>query len=482
MAGDRQVGLPVSDKITLGPGESKTVLQTVTVPDAVLWCPENPFLYVLHSECGSDRCRTRFGMREFRADPATGRAMLNGKPVYLRGASITLHRFFGDPQCDGLPWDEAWLRRFLVDIPRRLHWNAFRLCIGPAPQRWLDLADEAGLLLQYEFPIWSDRPPMWFTLWKQDEIIAQLQEFVRDNWNHPSVVIWDASNETRWPFLGEKAIPAVRGLDLSDRPWDNGYNKPLRPEDFCEHHPYLMRTQPPFFEMTELERIFGDPKPRAPFLPPFPNPAIINEYDWLWLHRDGRPTHLSRPVFEHLVGPAATADQRRQAAAYLLGGLTEFWRAWRKYAGVMYLAYLDADLPDCFTCDNFRDVRRLELDPWFLQFMEQAFKPLGVYVNFWQPQVPASDERHFTVVLTNDTYQAIQGTLELAWQAPDGPKGPKTRVLFEVLPLGQVVRKVPLAAPSEVGSYQLVASAEAPSMPWSPTICRRDVRVVPAGK
>ena len=74
--------------------------------------------------------------------------VLNDKVIYLRGASITLHRFFGDPQCGSLPWNEAWVRRFLVDIPRQMHWNAFRICIGPAPQKWLDIADEAGILLQ----------------------------------------------------------------------------------------------------------------------------------------------------------------------------------------------------------------------------------------------------------------------------------------------------------------------------------------------
>ena len=38
-------------------------------------------------------------MREFRFDTATRRAYLNGKPYFLRGSNITLHRFFEDPQC-----------------------------------------------------------------------------------------------------------------------------------------------------------------------------------------------------------------------------------------------------------------------------------------------------------------------------------------------------------------------------------------------
>ena len=34
-------------------------------------------------------------------------------------------------------------------------------------------------------------------------MIAQFKEFVGDNWNHPSVVLWDASNETFGRTLDE---------------------------------------------------------------------------------------------------------------------------------------------------------------------------------------------------------------------------------------------------------------------------------------
>ncbi len=109
--------------------------QSVEVPHAVVWEPGNPILYLLETSTGGDTRSTRFGMREFHFDPATRQAMLNGKVCYLRGSSLTLHRFFGDPKCGGLPWDETWVRKFLVEIPHRMHWNAFRICIGPPPGR-----------------------------------------------------------------------------------------------------------------------------------------------------------------------------------------------------------------------------------------------------------------------------------------------------------------------------------------------------------
>ena len=99
-------------------------------------------------------------------------------------------------------------------------------------------------------------------LWKENDVIQQVREFMRDNWNHPSVALWDASNETHWAFLKDKLIPAVRGLDLSNRPWENGYNLPQGPDDPYEWHPYKFidywsQTKPPYFEMSDLEKMTG---------------------------------------------------------------------------------------------------------------------------------------------------------------------------------------------------------------------------------
>lgn len=475
--GGREVGQPVPLRLLMAAGETKTVTQTVPVPNATLWEPDNPFLYALETSTSGDSCTTRFGMREFRFDPVTRRAMLNGKVIYLRGSSLTLHRFFGDPQCHDLPWNDAWVRGFLVDIPRRMHWNAFRICIGPAPQRWLDIADEAGLLLQYEFPIWSDREPMRHKLWKEDEIAGQLREFVRDNVNHPSVVLWDASNETHWDFLSKSLVPAVRGQDLSGRPWDNGYEPPGAPGDPYETHPYQFACyvfgKPPYFQMTDLGKVAR----QQPEGWQARHAAIINEYEWLWLHRDGTPTVLTRKVYDNLLGPDATPAQRRALYAYLLAGLTEFWRAERKHAGVLYLAYLDGDLPTAFTCDNFRDVARLLLDPDFETMVGQAFKPLGAYIDFWQPALPVNSKRTYRVTLENDTQEAASGRLTLTWEPGQGGPSGSAEARFEVAPVGKATLDLGLASPLRPGPHGLVARAFWDGKPWSPSVSRRQVRI-----
>src|ERR1035441_7237765 len=51
-----------------------------------LWAPERPKLYDVTVEAGADRVNDRIG---FRTIEARGRSLLlNGKPVFLRGASI----------------------------------------------------------------------------------------------------------------------------------------------------------------------------------------------------------------------------------------------------------------------------------------------------------------------------------------------------------------------------------------------------------
>jgi len=472
----RPAGQPVSRSLRLAADEEQVIEQVIPVPDAALWSPENPMLYTLTTTTGGDSCPTRFGMREFRFDTATRRAMLNGKPCFLRGASFELQRFFGDTKCGNLPWDEAWVRRVLVDVPRDMHWNCFRATLGPPPDLWLDIADEAGVLLQLEFPIWtSSGPPQRHKLWREEEVLAQFGEYLRDNWNHPSVVIWDTSNETRWDFLGQTLIPAVRQLDLSDRPWENSYNLAQGPNDPYEDHPYLFSNHR--FDMRSLERMPEGPAKQRGGVNEPKHAAIINEYDWLWLHRDGTPCLLSKRVFGNTLGPNAASEDHRALAAYLMGGLTEYWRAHRQYAGVLFYTYLALDAPRAFTCDYFSDVQRGVLEPHFADYMREASKPLGVYVRFWQPSLPAAQSRRYDLMLVNDTHETARGRLELLWES-DGKAVDQTETPYVVTACGQQTCQLALATPQRPGRYVLKARASWEGKLWSPTVSRRKVSVI----
>lgn len=482
-------GLPVAsgapDSYSLQPGEEKVLSQTIRIPQARLWSPQDPFLYVVDSRTEGDSVSNRFGMREFRFDAATGRAYLNGQVYYLRGSNITLHRFFEDPLCRDLPWNERWVRRLLADVPKQMHWNYFRFCIGPVPDRWLDICDEAGLLIQSEFFVWTGGPA-WYKGYSRshdaDEMIRQYRDWMRDQWNHPSVVVWDANNETKDDIFGARIIPAVRPLDLSNRPWENSYNPPAGPDDPVEDHPYLMSGYHfgnGTFQMSDLEKMDGRPRPGV--LPSTEHPRLINEYGWLWLNRDGSPTRLTEKVYAHLLGTNATPRQRLDLSAYLLAGKTEFWRAHRQYAGIIHFVYLTCSYPGVYTADHFADVTELKLDPAFPDYLGEAFKPLGAYLNFFQPTLTAGSRRTFRVLLVNDEGRSADGTLTLTLEDAHGTAAAEVAQEFALGALGDCALDVPFTVPPALsGRFVLKAAAQAKDPSFgSPTRSRRWITVAP---
>ena len=224
------VGDLKSSGITFPNGQTTTLDVGIPIEGCRLWSPEDPFLYELQVSTGSDSARTRFGMRSFRFDKQTGRAILNGKPYFMRGTNVCSYRFFEDDQRGDKPWRAEWVRRLHQKF-KSMHWNAIRYCIGFPPEIWYDVADEEGFLIQDEFPIWLlGKAPENPTA---EKIIPEYTEWMRERWNHPCVVIWDAQNESQTPETG-KALMAVRELDLSNRPWDNGWAEPQTDKDCVE--------------------------------------------------------------------------------------------------------------------------------------------------------------------------------------------------------------------------------------------------------
>ena len=154
---------------------------------------------------------TRFGMSEFRFDSATSGPTSTARSITCaartsrctgssrtRSAATCLGRKPGCASC----WCE---------IPKKMHWNYFRFCIGPVPDRWFDICDEAGLLDPERVLCLDRRSGLVQGLLARttmpEEMIRQYKDWMRDNWNHPSVAVWDANNETKNDIFGAQDHP-----------------------------------------------------------------------------------------------------------------------------------------------------------------------------------------------------------------------------------------------------------------------------------
>jgi hypothetical protein len=448
-------GVPLADD------ETMQIELVIPINDCRLWSPEDPFLYRLNLRTQGDSLDVRFGMREFKFDPKTKRAILNGKPYFMRGTNVCVYRFFEDASRGDRPWRADWVRRLHRQF-KSMHWNSIRYCIGFPPEIWYDIADEEGFLIQDEFPIWLlGKAPENPTA---EKIIPEYTEWMRERWNHPCVVIWDAQNESRTEETG-KALTAVRGLDLSNRPWENGWAKPQALADCVESHPYLFirgwQDRAPF-RLEQLAEVSGVPRLHEA-QKALDVPIIINEYAWLWLDREGNPTCLTDKVYESLLGPDSTVDQRRELYARYLAALTEFWRCHRQCAGVLHfcgLAYSrpgDVPRPEGgATSDHFADMEKLTFEPHFEQYVRDAFNPVGLMLDFWDEEQRCGRKRSFRVFVINDLYDDWKGTVRLRIVSQDRtlPGGSQT---CRVPSLGREVFVIEQPIPNEPGEYTLIA-------------------------
>jgi hypothetical protein len=460
-ASAKVVGSNVGGKTSLSSRSTGTVDFIIPIESARTWSPEDPFLYELTLATGADAARVRFGLRTFGFDPQSKRALLNGKPYYLRGSNITIYRFFEDAERADRPWREEWVRRLHRKL-KTMHWNSLRYCIGFPPDFWYDIADEEGFLIQDEFPIWllNEKPESPVA----EKIIPEYTAWMRERWNHASVVIWDAQNESLTEETG-KALRAVRHLDLSNRPWENGWAEPQSETDVIEAHPYLFIRawlgQEPF-RLSMMPEISGKP----PLMPPQQKlgaTVLINEYGWLWLNRDGTPTTLTSKVYDGLLGSNSTTEERRRFYARTLAALTEFWRAHREVAGVLHFCALGYSRPGLeerplggATSDHWIDVEKLVFEPHFEEYVREAFSPVGLMLDFWAEEVPRGTERELKVYVINDLENAWQGEVRLR-VLREGREVSSQSKEATVPGLGREVLNFAQSVPRQPGNYTVSA-------------------------
>jgi len=481
----REVGHAEIISKTMAAGGKSKIDLTIPIQNAHAWTPEDPFLYELVVDTGADRYTTRFGLRSFHFDASSGRAVLNGKPFFLRGSNVCIFRFFEDPQRGSLPWDEKWVRNLHRKF-KEMHWNSLRYCIGFPPESWYRIADEEGILIDDEAPIWLGgfgKVPPGITV---DSLVMEFTEWMRERWNHPCVVIWDAENETiNAPT--SKVIPLVRGLDLSNRPWDNGWSEPQSPNDMVECHPYREQN---FSRWKGLESFLKEnPRPDPDHLDvwkgngffkeaPPSNARVIDEYAALWINRDGSDTQIGKGNLERLLGKNASAAERWHCYARLLAAQTEFWRGHREVAGVLHFCALGYSRPGGFTSDNFIDVAKLVFEPEFYKYVRDAFSPVGVMIDSWKAAYP-SGSLDVPVIVINDLDSRWSGKLNFqlirenkVLQEKESP--------CEVEALGKLALHFSVEVPVQTGKYLLRACLKKEGE--EPVCSLRDFEVRKPGK
>ena len=182
----------------IAPGSEFEFVQPINVHRPRLWSVADPYLYKVHSRVRTpnatvDECDTPLGIREVVFDADRG-FVLNGERVKLNG--VCLHH---DAGCLGAAVPErVWERR--LEILRDMGCNAIRTSHNPFAAEFLDLCDRFGFLVMNEaFDEWKvpkgQIGPNGYANYFDEWYERDVQNFVRRDRNHPSVVLWSAGNE-----------------------------------------------------------------------------------------------------------------------------------------------------------------------------------------------------------------------------------------------------------------------------------------------
>lgn len=168
-----------------------------------LWSPEHPYLYDLTLTYQSDSIRDRVGFREIIV--AGTDILLNGKKIFLKG--VCSHE---ESVKNGKAVIGAEIREN-IRLAKELNCNFMRLAHYPHTEQAARLADELGLLL------WEEIPVYWAIAFSNPSTYAdaenQLCELIKRDRNRASVIIWSVGNENadtdaRFTFMSKLARKA----------------------------------------------------------------------------------------------------------------------------------------------------------------------------------------------------------------------------------------------------------------------------------
>ncbi len=160
---------------------------TIIADDIKYWSPDSPKRYAITLTTDADSIVDTIGFRTITT--AGSDIMLNGEPIFLKGISI--HE---ESPIRGGRANTREDAEMLLGWAKELGCNFVRLAHYPHNEHMIRLADEIGLM------IWEEIPVYWTIDWTNPDTYNnaenQLSEVLSRDKNRACVIIWSMANET----------------------------------------------------------------------------------------------------------------------------------------------------------------------------------------------------------------------------------------------------------------------------------------------
>ena len=370
----------------------------LTVERPELWHPDHPNLYSLRSRVYrdgvlADELVTRFGIRVMGYEPGKG-YMLNGEFINLHGVNRRQdYGYLGDALPDSIG-------RRDMEIIKELGANLVRTSHYIQDKSIIEAADELGLLIWEEIPnikIYDYTPgPMTeqgdsrYTRKFIDNCLLAMQEMIRRDRNHPSIIIWGIADDmTGYPYIQDLRELHELAHQLDPTRWTGGRVNPT---------------------ITDVR----DPTNNAYF--DFQN--LSREHpDWKWLWNEwgafknergliDEPRGSDRP--EDAVG--IVSEYRRHTVPSELTGAIMQEASWIKFEAMPWMASAKWEMFDagCAACEGTKGIFEFygppEARPWGTRFNGGDYRGLS---DLWR--IPKASYWFVKAQWTDDPFIHIVG-------------------------------------------------------------------------
>ena len=184
-----------TSKISVNASTTETAKIPVTIQNPHLWNGlSDPYLYAAkitlkHEGNIVDEIIQPLGLRYYHSDPEKG-FFLNGEHLKIKG--VSRHNDFAGVGSALLNEHH----RKDMDLIKEMGANGIRLAHYQHSEFFYSLGDTAGMIIWAEIPfVGSDQSGYQNSKEFQNNAKQQLQELIRQNYNHPSILFWGLYNE-----------------------------------------------------------------------------------------------------------------------------------------------------------------------------------------------------------------------------------------------------------------------------------------------
>lgn len=162
---------------------------TIKAPKSLVkWAPEVPKLYDVNFSCPSDAVSERIGFRTLGVDGTS--ILVNGKKVFMR--SISFHEEISQRMGRACSLSDAHV---LLSEAAALGVNMVRLAHYPQNEHIVRLAEEMGIVLWEEIPLWQSID--FGNPYTRALAVDMYREMIWRDHNRCAVCFWGIANETK---------------------------------------------------------------------------------------------------------------------------------------------------------------------------------------------------------------------------------------------------------------------------------------------